>query len=87
VCRGAEFARSNFQCSRERLLVHEQNRTLWQQLTATTANDLFLSNKEGATKNTEIDLKATYEQARWKKEDELAGRSDSKPEATKFRTK
>jgi hypothetical protein len=31
VCRGAESARSNFQCSRERLLVHEQNRTLWQQ--------------------------------------------------------
>jgi hypothetical protein len=24
VCRGAEFARSKFQCSRERLLVHEQ---------------------------------------------------------------
>jgi len=31
VCRGAESAGSNFQCSRERLLVEEQDRTLWQQ--------------------------------------------------------
>ncbi len=50
VCRLAESARSNFQCSRERLLVHEQNRTLWQQWTATTANDLLLSNRKGTTK-------------------------------------
>jgi len=43
VCRGAESGGSNFQCSRERLLVHEQNWTLWQQC---AANDLLLSDKE-----------------------------------------